>query len=105
MILDENQLLTAAGAEELTRRASSLACECPRHLIAILDHVRSFQAYEQSCINRSPQDKETHEWLYLSARNLDQMLSATIVQLARLEGMVDELNEFRDHPHRGPDRP
>ena len=100
MILDNNQLLTKAGSEELVRRASNLACECPRHWIAILDLVRVFQAYEESCISRSPQDKETHEWLYLSARNLDQMLSATIVQLARLEGMVDERNEFADHPHR-----
>ncbi len=104
MILDESQLLTKTGAEELVRRASVLACECPRHLITILEQVRAFQDYEQKCIARSPEDKETHEWLYLSARNLDQMLSATIVQLARLEGMIDERNEFADHPHREPNR-
>ena len=105
MILDDNQLLTKAGAEELQRRASALACECPRHLIGILDQVRAFQAYEQTCISRFPQDKETHEWLHLSARNLDQMLSATIVQLARLEGMINERNELANHPHRETDRP
>ena len=105
MILDDNQLLTKTGADELGHRASVLACECPRHLLGILEQVRAFQAYEQTCINKSPQDKETHEWLYLSARNLDQMLSATIVQLARLEGMINERNEFADHPHREKGRP
>lgn len=102
MILDDNQLLTKIGSEELVRRASIIACECPRHLISILDKIREFQEYEKSCINRLPQDKETHEWLYQSARNLDQMLSATIVQLARLEGMVDEQNRFIDHPNHKP---
>lgn len=101
MILDENQLLTKSGAEELVTRASDFSCECPRHLVAILEKVREFQAYEQGCITTSPRDKETHEWLYMSARNIDQMISATIVQLARLEGMINEHDQFMDHPNRG----
>lgn len=98
-MLNDDQLLTEEASRELIKRASVLACECPRHLVNILRAVREFEIYERGCVNRSPQDRETHEWLYMAARNLDQMLSSTIVQLARLEGMIDDGNRFVDHPH------
>lgn len=99
-LLDERQLLTAHAQTEILKHASVLACECPKHLVDILARVREFQAYEQRCLHRSERDRETHEWLYQASLNLDQLLSATIVQLARLEGMVDGDNRIVSHPNR-----
>lgn len=97
-LLNELQLLTPYAETEIVKNASVIACECPKHLIDILVKVREFQAYEQTCIHRSEKDRETHEWLYQAAINVDQLLSATIVQLARLEGMVDANNRILPHP-------
>jgi len=96
-LLDDLQLLTAYAETEIVKQASVLECECPKHLAVILAKVREFQVYEQNCMQRSEEDRETHEWLYQAAINLDQMLSATIIQLARLEGMVDSENRIVKH--------
>lgn len=96
--LDDQNLLTEFATEELVRRAAILECECPRHLVDILRSVREFQQYEKSCKVNSAKDAETHEWLYQSAVNLDRMLSQTIIQLARLENMIDDQNQIIDHP-------
>ena len=99
ILLDDLQLLTKFASDEIVAKASVLACECPRHLVDILEKVREFQQYELECKNNSDKDRATHEWLYQAAINLDQMLSATIIQLARLEGMIDEQNRIIGHPN------
>ena len=98
-LLNELQLITDFAQKEILDQASILACECPRHLVEILHKVREFQAYELKCQNSSEKDRATHEWLYQAAINIDQMLSATIIQLARLEGMIDEQNRIVRHPN------
>lgn len=97
-LLDDLQLLTPYASQEILKRASSLECQCPKHLAEILGRVREFQAYELRCINLSEKDRATHEWLYQAGINIDQLLSATIIQLARLEGMVDADNRIVAHP-------
>lgn len=96
-LLDDLQLLTSFAEREILDKGSSLACECPRHLVEILAKVREFQKYEVDCQNASEKDRAVHEWLYQAAINIDQMLSATIIQLARLEGMIDEQNRIVKH--------
>lgn len=98
VLLNDLQLLTTFAEKEIVSKASMLDCECPRYLVDILTKVREFQKYEQNCQNGSEKDRATHEWLYQAAINIDQMLSATIIQLARLEGMIDEQNRIVPHP-------
>lgn len=96
-LLDDLQLLTSFAEKEILAKGSDLACECPRHLVEILAKVREFQQYEIKCQNSSEKDRAIHEWLYQAAVNIDQMLSVTIIQLARLEGMIDEENRILKH--------
>jgi hypothetical protein len=98
-LLNDQQLLTNFAEKEIIDRASVLACECPRYLVDILIKVRDFQQYELKCQSGSEKDRDTHEWLFQAAINIDQMLSATIIQLARLEGMIDEQNRIINHPN------
>ncbi len=98
-ILDQNSQLTPAASEAILSLASSLACECPRYLVKILESVREFKAYEQQCILSHPKDRDIHLWLERSANNFDQMISATICQLARMEGMIDGENRIVSIPH------
>ena len=97
-ILDEHSLLTREAMIALSEKSSTLKCECPKHLIKLLKEIRLFQDYELSCMTATDKDRETHAWLHASAVNIDQMLSGTIAQLARLEGMIDEENLIVAHP-------
>lgn len=98
-LLNEQQLLTPYADAAIVARSSVLDCECPRYLSAILAQVREFQLYEQDCIYRFEKDKATHQWLYEASIDLDRMLSATILQLARMEGMIDGENQIVNHPN------
>lgn len=94
MILGENNRLTTEATEELAKYADLIECECPTHLLSILAKVREFSAYTTTCIERFPQDAKTHRWLLQASENIDAKLSATIAQLARMEGFIDDENQL-----------
>ena len=93
MIFD-NGYITAEALKVFEEHADMIPCECPTHLMEILAKVRDFQAYTNECITKYPADEKTHIWLLKSAKNIDALLSSTIVQLARMEGFIDEKNQF-----------
>lgn len=88
--------ISEEAISELNKHADMIDCECPHKLIQILKVVREFEEYTDECIEKYPEDKDTHVWLKSSALNIDQLLSTTLIQLARIEGFIDENNEFID---------
>lgn len=92
---DGNQISEEALAE-LEKHADMIECECPSKLMEILQKVRNFTEYTEQCIEKYPEDKATHKWLKSSSMNLDQLISTTLIQLARFEGFIDENNEIID---------
>jgi len=94
-VQDGNQISEEA-VEELKKHADMIECECPARLMEILDDVREFTAYTEQCIEKYPEDKATHKWLKSSSMNLDQLISTTLIQLARYEGFINEDNEIVD---------
>lgn len=90
---DGNQISEEA-VQELRKHADMIECECPAKLMEILDKVRDFTAYTEDCIEKYPDDEATHRWLKSSAMNLDQLISTTLIQLARFEGFINEHNEI-----------
>jgi hypothetical protein len=93
-MLVDNGCITKEALDTLQKYTDLIECECPTHLMAILEQVRQFQAYTHSCIEKFPKDAPTHKWLYSASRNVDALLSNTIVQLARMEGFIDSQNQF-----------
>lgn len=94
-VTDGNQISEEA-IEELSKHADMIECQCPNKLIEIIEKVRSFIDYTDECIDKYPEDRDTHKWLKSSAMNIDQLLSTTIIQLARFEGFIDEENRIVD---------
>jgi hypothetical protein len=93
-MLSEDGRIQQNHLEELNRYSDFVECECPAHLIDILLKVREFEAYTTECITKFPKDANTHRWLKKASQNVDALLSNTIVQLARIEGFIDEENKF-----------
>lgn len=88
--------LSADAMKELRKHADMIECECPHRLLNLLEEVREFKDYTENCIEKYPEDQATHRWLKSSAMNIDQLLSTTLIQLARLEGFIDDNNEIVD---------
>ncbi len=94
--VEDGLQISNEAAEELRRHADMIECQCPNKLLDILDVVRDFTRYTEDCIDKYPEDRDVHKWLKSSSINLDQLLSTTLVQLARYEGFINEHNQIVD---------
>jgi len=96
ILVEDGNQISEEAVKKLREHADMIECECPTKLMEILDKVREFTEYTTECIEKYPEDRDTHKWLKSSSMNLDQLLSTTIVQLARFEGFINENNEIVD---------
>jgi len=94
--VEDGSQISEDAVKELEKHSDMIECQCPNKLIDILQKVREFEEYTEECIEKYPEDRDTHKWLKSSAINIDQLLSTTIIQLARFEGFIDANNEFVD---------
>jgi len=94
--VEDGSQISEDAVKELEKHSDMIECQCPNKLIDILQKVREFEEYTEECIDKYPEDRDTHKWLKSSAINIDQLLSTTIIQLARFEGFIDANNEFVD---------
>lgn len=93
-LVNEKGLVTQEAMEIFKRVGKNTSCECPSHLVDILDTIQRFTVYQQNCLSSKPQDEHIHTWLHATSMNLEFLVSNTIMALARLEGLVDENNHF-----------
>ena len=77
---DEALLAMAAAA-------SSVECECPRHLADILMTVGSFERYSAQCASRNAADAQLHLALQAAAGQALAILEDAMARLARAEGL------------------
>lgn len=96
ILVEDGSQISEEAVKELRKHADMIECECPTKLMDILETVRDFTDYTTQCIEKYPEDRDTHKWLRSSSMNLDQLLSTTIIQLARFEGFINEDNEIVD---------
>ena len=90
----EGGLLSESSIALLKQHSDMLQCQCPSKLLEILDVIRDFKAYTSRCIDQYPADAQTHRWLQTAALNLDKLLCGTVMQLARMEGFINDANEL-----------
>ncbi|WP_138431192.1 hypothetical protein [Fodinibius saliphilus] len=96
--VEDGSQISEKAIEELKKHTDMIECECPARLMEILEKVRNFTEYSEQCIEKYPEDKATHKWLRSSSMNLDQLISTTLIQLARYEGFINEDNEIVERP-------
>lgn len=71
-----------------------LACECPSYLLRLLQEVRQFWHYTNECGDRFPEDVETHQFLSSRAKQMELLLSLTILEFLQKENLLDENNQL-----------
>jgi len=95
-LLDNRGILTPEAMQKFEALGNSVSCECPEHLVGLLKSVKEFTEYQDQCLIEKPSDELTHQWLKSTSINMEHLLSSTIVSLARMEGLINEENDFVD---------
>lgn len=67
--------------------APTIACECPHHLVDLINSMAAFEAYSRECENKNAEDAEIHAYLYQTAGRSRAMLEAALQRVAEFEGI------------------
>ena len=76
----------AQSLTRLARALTTLHCECPRHLVELLQSVETFERYSAECANRSPADALLHRHLQHVAGSARVLFEDALIRVARAEG-------------------
>jgi DNA-binding transcriptional MerR regulator len=68
--------------------SSTIACECPQHVAALLMQLTHFEAYSAECAQRSPSDAALHQYLQRVAGASRALFEAALERVAIHEGLV-----------------
>lgn len=74
--------------EQLARIATSVTaiqCECPRHLVDLVNSLVAFETYSSECANLYPRDVEIHGQLYATTAAARAMLEAALATVIEEE--------------------
>jgi DNA-binding transcriptional MerR regulator len=72
----------------LAQTPSSVACECPRNLAEIVQHLAGFERYSADCGSRSPADAALHEHLNHVAGTARAMFEQALLRVMEAEGIA-----------------
>jgi DNA-binding transcriptional MerR regulator len=77
-------------ADELERIASvstRVACECPHHLVDLIQNIAAFEHYSAECESRSPADAALHAYLHATSARARALLEEALAHAAEVEGI------------------
>ncbi|MDQ3261235.1 MAG: MerR family transcriptional regulator [Pseudomonadota bacterium] len=79
------------SAEQLARIASSatpVKCECPHHLVDLVNGLVSFETYSAECANLYPHDADIHELLHTTTAAARALLETALAKVVEAEGIT-----------------
>lgn len=81
------RLLDDEHLSHIAKFATSIHCECPRHLVDLLQMLTSFERYSAQCENRNEDDASLHRDLHYTAAHARSALEQALVRVAQAEGI------------------
>jgi len=77
-----------ASLANFAARSSTIACECPRHVVDLLMQLSNFETYSAECQQLSPADTALHAYLRQTSGAARHLFEAALERLAMHEGFV-----------------
>ena len=71
----------------LAHASTTIACECPHHLVELLLELGAFERYSAECAHRSPRDAQLHRELQQVASTARAMLEDALARVAAEDGL------------------
>ncbi len=78
------------NAEQLARiaqSAPSVKCECPHHMVDLINSLVAFERYSSECASLNERDKEIHRVLHASTAAARSLLEGALSTLVEFEGI------------------
>jgi DNA-binding transcriptional MerR regulator len=72
----------------IARSATTIHCECPRHLVDLLQMLTSFERYSAQCENKNEDDASLHRDLHHTAAHARASLEQALLRVAQAEGIA-----------------
>ncbi|WP_422944635.1 MerR family transcriptional regulator [Undibacterium sp. Ren11W] len=82
------RLLTDDALSLIAKSADAIHCECPRHLVDLLQMLSSFERYSAQCENRNDDDASLHRDLHHTAAHARASLEQALLRVAQAEGII-----------------
>lgn len=77
-----------AALADFASLSSTIACECPRHVVELLMQLSHFEAYSAECEHRNTADAELHAYLRRVAAASRARFEAALEHVALHEGLL-----------------
>jgi MerR family transcriptional regulator, light-induced transcriptional regulator len=77
-----------AALADIAGLSTTIACECPRHIVELLLQLSHFEAYSAECASRSPADAALHAHLGRVAATSRAQFEDALERVARQEGLL-----------------
>ena len=74
-----------ATLARLAALSTTIACECPKHLVALVMQLAAFERYSDACLSRSPADALLHRHLGDTANRAVQMFEDVLAEVVKQE--------------------
>lgn len=74
--------------QTLAQASSAVACECPRHLVDLVNDLTAFEIYSSECINLSPKDADLHAYLHDTTARARALIEEALDRVATEEGLL-----------------
>ena len=74
--------------QTLAQASSAVACECPRHLVDLVNDLTAFEIYSSECVNRSPKDADLHAYLHHTTARARALIEEALDRVATEEGLL-----------------
>lgn len=78
---------SAGQLARLAGHSSAVACECPAHLVQLVQSLNAFESYSANCENTSPEDAALHAVLHRETARARSIMEAALARLAEAEGI------------------
>lgn len=82
-----SRLFTDRQVARLSEIASSVECECPNHLSALILNLVQFEEYSRRCKNESPEDAELHGRLAVGTGRARALIEQLLAEVCAHDGI------------------
>lgn len=66
---------------------SSVDCECPHHLVELIDRLSNFEEYSADCENRNSNDAALHAFLHTTTAQARALIEGALERVVEAEGL------------------
>lgn len=76
--------------DQLARIAASatqMKCECPHHLVDLVNSLVAFETYSNECVNLYPHDAQIHELLHTTTASARALMETGLAKVMEAEGI------------------